>query len=113
VFTVLWFVSLLLSTCRASFIADIACFKSVHWELIPLILTGCPVLQSTWASLKASRTALDLHFVMRQVVEGMAACAEPKSTSVELAEACKRILPVAGNFRGNSIVGSAMLCMSD
>jgi hypothetical protein len=35
--------SLPLSTGRASFIADIACFKSVHWELIPLILTGCPV----------------------------------------------------------------------
>jgi hypothetical protein len=34
---------------------------------------------------------------MRQVVEGMAACAEPKSGSVELAEACKRILPIAGN----------------
>jgi predicted nucleic acid-binding Zn-ribbon protein len=36
---------------------------------------------------------------MRQVVEGMAACAEPKSGSVELAEACKRILPIAGNCR--------------
>lgn len=33
---------------------------------------------------------------MKTVIEGMAACTEVKSGSVELADVCKRILPIAG-----------------
>jgi hypothetical protein len=53
-------------------------------------------LQTTWASLKTNRAALDLHYMMKAVIEGMAPCAEPKMGSVELADACKKILPIAG-----------------
>ena len=54
------------------------------------------VPQSNWASLQAARTALDLHYVVKHVIEGMAATCDVKSGNVELADICKKILPIAG-----------------
>ena len=56
------------------------------------------VVQANWASLQAARTALDLHYVVKHVVEGMAATCDVKSGNVELADICKKILPIAGKF---------------
>lgn len=54
--------------------------------------------QSNWASLHATRAALDLHYIVKNVVEGMGSTCEPKAGAVELADACKKILPIAGEF---------------
>ena len=53
-------------------------------------------------AMKAHRAALDLHYKMKEVLEGMVACADPKAGSTELAETCKKILPIAGEYSYSS-----------
>jgi hypothetical protein len=48
--------------------------------------------------------------MMKAVVEGMAPCAEPKTGSVELADACKKILPIVGENLLLSEHSCASLC---
>lgn len=62
-------------------------FPSVSWIRL--------MVQTTWAALRANRTALDLHYVMKNIIEGMAPCVDAKSGTVELAEAVKKLLPIA------------------